>query len=478
MMERLFRTLLVRLPLIALVAAFLIAGASCAFHPRGESEERERAAGASQGLALAGEPPGGDTLKHTAPAPSAQIAPLAPSASLKEILDYAYAANQDLHKMYWEWIAAIEAVPQEASPGTNLAVSVESMFEEGETSLERTILGVGTDPMSGLPWPGKLSAGGKRALEMARAAGFRFFKTRLELRAKVLTAYYDYALTAEMIRLKSAEVPLWHMTAGALAAGVEAGATSTAELLEAQTGGDLAASELATLKSRATGQAAMINALLGREPLAPLDPPSVIPKPRSLPYSDAEILALVAEKNPELQALASEAEARTQTVSLARQQYIPDLGLTLSGDLAGMTKSVMAMLTTPILRAEAIRASIRQARAELEASRALRRQTESDLKAQTVLMLYDLRNAERQAELLSTVIIPRLDQAIETERASYQAGRTSLADLLSTQRMLLDIRAMLADMRIERERLLAGIEELAGREPEVTGGTESQRGSD
>lgn len=449
-----------------LLAALLVAMTSCALHPRGEKEERERAARASEGLALAH----GDRDAE----PRAPLAPLAPSASLREILDYAYAANQGLHEMYWEWVAALEAVPQEASPGTNLAVSVESMFEEGKTSLERTTLGVGNDPMSNIPWPGKLTAAGRRALEMARAAGFRFFKARLELRTQVLTAYYDYALTAEMISLKGAEVPLLETASSALEAGVKAGTTSTSELLMARTERDLAASDLATLKSRATGQAAVLNALLGREPLAPLDLPGAIPQPRALPYSDAEILALVAERNPELEALAHEAEAGNQTVSLARRQYIPDLGLTLAGDLGGMSKSVMAMLTAPVLRAEAIQASIRQARAELEASRALRRQTESDLKAQVILMLYDLRNVERQAELLNTAVIPRQEQTIETSRASYLTGRSSLGDLLKAQRMLLDTRGMLAEMRIEREKMLAGIEEIAGTESEVTGQTESQ----
>jgi outer membrane protein TolC len=219
---------------------------------------------------------------------------------------------------------------------------------------------------------------------------------------------------------------------------------------------------------------ATLNALLGRDPFAALELPGEIPPQRGLSYSDAEILALLAEDNPELEALAQESEAGKDAVSLMRRQYIPDLGLTLSGDLGGMGKSVMAMLTTPVLRSQAIQASIRQARAELEARRALRRQVESDLKAQTVLMLYDLRNAEREAQLLGGTVIPRLEQAVETSRASYVTGRSSLGDLIEAQRMLLDSRRMLAELRIEREKLLVEIEKLAGMEPEVVSQTESR----
>jgi cobalt-zinc-cadmium efflux system outer membrane protein len=209
----------------------------------------------------------------------------------------------------------------------------------------------------------------------------------------------------------------------------------------------------------------------------PLDLPSAIPQPRALPYGDAEILELVARKNPELQALAHEVEAGTLTVSLARQQYIPDLGLSVSGDLGGMTKSVMAMLSGPVLRLEAIRASIRQARAELEASRAVRRQAGSDLKARAILMLYDLRDAERRADLLGRTVIPRLEQTIDAERAGYQAGRSPLTNLLKAQRMLLDGRGMLAELRIEREKLLAEIEEIAGTEAQATAEVESEAGT-
>jgi outer membrane protein TolC len=355
-----------------LAAAVLLSLASCALHPRGEREERDLARAAY---------------------PKPQPAPLAADATLEQILDYAYATNADLERLYWDWVAAIEAIPQEASPMTNLAISVESMFEEGKTSLKQTTLGVGNDPMGNIPWPGKLSTAGRRALEMARAAGFRFQAGKLELRAKVLSAYYDYALLAESIRLKQSEVSLLGMAADGMAARVRTGGATSGELLAAQNARDLTASELMSLNSKIPGDEATLNALLSREPTTAIDLPGELPPARELPYTDAEVLAFLAERNPELAALAREAKANEQAVSLMRQQYIPDLGLTLSGDLGGMTRSIMAMLTVPIVRHEAIEASIRQAQAELAASRAMRRQTESDLRASAVLMLYDLRAA-------------------------------------------------------------------------------------
>jgi outer membrane protein TolC len=391
--------------------------------------------------------------------------PLAPDATPAELLTYAYASNSGLRQAYWEWVAAIEAIPQEASPATNLALSLESMFEDGETSLERTTLGVSNDPMAGIPWPAKLSAAGRRALETARAAGWRFEEQKNHLRTQVLAAYYDYALLAESARLKQADLSLLVTSLEVATARVGAGAGTTSEVLDALNEREIAASDFAVLTARMAGQAATLNALLGREPLAELLPPSGIPPRRDLPYSDAEILAMVAERNPGLAALARESQANQEAVSLTRMQYIPDLGLSLAGDLGGVAKSVMAMLTVPILRRDAIEASIRQAQAELEASRAARRQAEVTIAAQAVFTLYDLRNAERLAALFEESVIPRLEQTVELTRADYVAGRITLTDVLALQRAVIEARLMLATMQVEREKLLLEIERLAALEP-------------
>ena len=425
---------------LTLALALAVGLTSCALHPKGEREERERARKAYV---------------------KAEPEPLAADASLELMLEHAYRANADLERLYWEWIAALEAIPQEASPGTNLAFSVESMFEEGETSLSRTTLGVGNDPMSNLPWPGKLSTAGARSLETARAAGFRFQAGKLELRAGVLRAYYAYALLAETLRLKQREASLLEIAADAAVGRVQAGAASSGELLAAQNERDLAINDLESLKAKVPGTLAGLNTLLGREASAPLDLPRELPAARALPYTDAEILSLVAEQNPELAALAREAAANEQAVKLARQQYLPDLGLAASGDLDGITQSLMVMITAPLVRREAIEASISQAQAELEASRAMRRQTESDITAQAVLALYDLRNDERQVTLFEATIIPRLAQTVETTHKAYAVGRASLAEVVAARQMLLKMRIMAAEMRMEREGILAELERLA-----------------
>jgi hypothetical protein len=425
-----------------LLAAFALA--SCAFHPHGESDERELAR---------------TSYVKTTPAP------LASDAAIEDILAYAYLANADLEARYWEWRAAIEQIPQDATIPATPAVTWESMFEHGKTSLAATTLTLGNDPMTNIPWPGITIAAGKRALELARAAGFRFRAAQLELRMKVLDSYYDYALLAESIRLKQQSVSLLQSAYGDSEARLRAGQGSSVEILEARNGLDLARNDLRNLESKTPGQLAMINALLSREPAAALDPPKALPAPRQFALTDAEVLSLLAERNPELAALAHEAKADEHAITMMRRGYLPTLGLDLSGDLAGMAKGIMVMLAAPFVRFQAVHASVVQAEAELASARAMRRGAEYDLKARAVLSLYDLRNDERQTALFEQAVIPRAEQIVAVKRSMYTNAQAPFTDLLGSARMLVELRLMYAEMRMEREKMLAEIEALASPAP-------------
>ena len=95
----------------------------------------------------------------------------------------------------------------------------------------------------------------------------------------------------------------------------------------------------------------------------------------------------------------------------------------------------------------------------------MRRGAEYDLKARAVLSLYDLRNDERQLILFEQAVIPRAEQIVAVKRSMYTNAEAPLDDLLESERMLVDLRVMYADMRMEREKMLAEIEALAATVP-------------
>ena len=427
-----------------LMAGSLLLFAGCVFSPEGEDDERKRATDAWPG-------------ENTADLPA--------GASLEQILKHAYLSNAGLKERWWAWQAALEQIPQDASQPTTLAITYAQMFEKGETSWAQTTFGVINDPMANFVWPGKLKTAGRRALELAKAAGHRFEAARLELRARVVMAWFDFALAAESIRIQEADLAYLETIVDATEGRSRAGAAPQQDVIKARAQRDLARNRLENIRAKLPPRLAALNALLNREPLRSLELPKELPSPRPFKETDEEVLGKLAERNPELAALSSESRGREEAVSLMRQQYIPEFSLGVSGDAGGMARSIMAMLTAPILRYPAIEASISQARAELEMTRSMRRQMEHDLKAKAVLLLYDLRSTDRQVALYQSSILPLSEQASEAARAAYTAGRVPAIEWIDSQRMRLETRLMLADLKAEREKLLAELEALTAPVP-------------
>ncbi|HEX5012189.1 MAG TPA: TolC family protein, partial [Planctomycetota bacterium] len=202
--------------------------------------------------------------------------------------------------------------------------------------------------------------------------------------------------------------------------------------------------------------AARMNARLGRAPGTPVPLPAALPDPPALGARDDELLARVAERSPELAALAREVSGQEQALDLAQQAEIPDFGFSLS--LTGsIDRMVGGMLTLPVRR-EAIAGGIAEADALLRAAQAAREQYGRDLAAAAVLDLVVLRNAERQAALFRDVLLPRAELLARSAEAGLSSGQADLGAVLAARSDLLEARRTLAQLQAERIKALAAIE--------------------
>ena len=425
--------------LALLAAALLLLLAGCALRPAGEKQERAA-------LAQAGKP-----WEQPVALPALPQTP-----TLDDYLQRAFLANADLQAQYWQWRAAIEQVPQDTSFPA-VAIPFSFMFSKGSMNLwDRTTLGVQNDPMTNILYPTKLKTAGLRALDEARAAGSRFQQAKFTLQGQVVSTYWDLALLAETIRIQKDNVALLTMIEQLTATRVKASAATQAELLNAQTELDLAQNDLANLNARVPGLVARLNALLGREAQAPVPLPAALPAPRPLPVADDKLIQLGSERSPELAALVHEVAGRQDALSLARQAHLPDFSLmaSITGNVQQMVGGMIVLPT----RLEAIKAGIEQAQANLKAAEAARTQYARDLASSFILNLYVLRNDERQIALFEDTILPRSLQAVQVAQTAYANNRLTFADLIGTERTLLDVKLVLAQLRTEREKALSAIE--------------------
>lgn len=426
-----------------ILVVLLLAG--CSLAPREAAEERLRmtAAGAA----------------YEAPLRARARQELPPDAGWRDVLRHALLHNGELEAAYFEWRAAVERIDVAAGyPNTNVSLGFEYLFSgDNLTGWDRTSLSLGFDPMQNLSFPTKVAAAGRVATEEARAAGERFAAAKFALQREVLTAWLDYALLAERIRVQKEELALLRVGADAAAAGV-AGGRPQEELLQADVEHGHGEHELLELEAALPAARARLNALLGRSPGAPLAPPP-LPAPRPLP-DDATLLAAGTRANPELAALAHETSGRAEALDLARQQYFPDVN-PFAGITGGMEQVAGAAITFATMIPQ-IEAGIREARANLRASEALAAQRELDRDAAFVATLLALRSTERQLALLETHVLPSAEQATATAERAYAAGSGDFTAWLATQRALLDLRLTIAEMRIAREHRVAELEALAG----------------
>lgn len=428
----------------------LLAGLSgCTIHPAGEAAERRQVLDAGRSFQRRFE--------------DRAVPPLPDNPTPDDLVRHAILANADLEQKYWEWVAAIEQVPIDGTQTTTLALSAGMTVNRGRTGAGSTMLTLLNDPMTDIHWPGTLAAAAQRSLENARAAGMRFRKAGYDLRNKVLTAYYDYALTAELIRLEQANADLLQTTVMVVEARNRAGTGGQQDLLKARNELDLSRNDIAAMQAQLPAELAALNALLSRGPDAPIPVPAQMPAATPVQQNDEQLLALAARQNPQLAALADEIRGRKQGITLANLQYVPDFDLSLGGDLMGIAQNLVGTATVPLLRYEAINASIAQAEANLHAAEAMRRQARNDLSAQVVLDIRTLRDSDRQLELFEQTILPRATQVVAVARSAYEAGQSSLLEWLDSERSLIAIRRLVANLRAARAKRLADLEAIAAR---------------
>ncbi len=425
----------------------LVVVAGCTVHPEGEQRERDLAS--NEGKPYAVRP-----QDRSLPALPADPTP-------DDLVRYASLASPEIEQKYWEWKSAIEQIPQDGTQATNLVLFAGVPITNGSTSFDRTTVTAANDAMDDIQWPSKPTTAAQRALEEARAAGFRFQQARLNLRQKLLSAYYDYALAAQLVKLEQENSQLLNTSAEVMEAGIASGRSTQAAVLGARNEVELSKSQIIELQSRLPGLRAAVNAAMGREPTSNLSP-GALPPMRTMTLSLDGVLRQITEKSPELAAQDAEADGKGSAIKLAKLQYVPDFSLSVSSDLGGVVQNLNGMVTVPLLRYQAINAAVAQAEANLRATDAMRRQTAIDLRSKVIAGVTTADDLRRQLVLLENNVIPRAEAMTTINQSAYESGRISFAEMLDTRRSLTALKRLDANLRVSYEERLLEIEAVLG----------------
>lgn len=388
--------------------------------------------------------------------------------SLAECLRYAEARSAALKAAKARWEAAdagIAAVGSLPDP----VVSYGYFLDEVETRVGPQTQRIGVRQR--LPLFGKIGLAKSAARAAAAAEHERYRAARLALAADVTAAYAEYAYLARATEIVRARLELVRGLGAAARARYSAGEAPYADVARAEIELARIGNELETMLARRGPASARLAAAMN------LDADGVLPWPAGIPEIDLsvspdEARRLVEERNPELRALAFEADRAEEAERLARRRYFPDLTLGLDyivTDEAAMPVEgsgkdplvAVASISVPLWfgkHAGAARAARERGNAALMASR----QMEEDLAARLEMLTYEVDDARRKVNLYSDRLIPLAEQSYASVDAAYRAGASDFDRLIGAHEIALEFRLALARSRADAAIKAAELARLLG----------------
>jgi outer membrane protein TolC len=314
-----------------------------------------------------------------------------------------------------------------------------------------------------VPWPGKRPLMRRAAEREAEAEEERARGVLLDVRARVKSVYHEiYRIDASRAILEEN---------GALLRGFEETTRSLHEtgramlenVLRAQSELTRLQTALARLDAERQSMVALLNGLVGRDPVEPLPP---VTHPSRSRLGDAGALAArVGAASPEVKAMEAMVAAAREELALARRERLPDLmlmgGYVHRAPLDEMVEVAVGFRIPAFLKRKQANAILEAADRELAA-----RQDVEAARLEALSMLVEevarFERAERLLVLYDHGLLPQSRAALESASAAYSSAtadfNTLIDDFMAWQEHRLDRVAE----EVAREQAAARIEAVIG----------------
>jgi outer membrane protein TolC len=388
--------------------------------------------------------------------------------TVADLVEYANRSSPVVRAARQSWRAAIE--------NRRVATAYpdpEIMFEE-KNPTENVWMG---RIVQKLPFPGKLSRAGEIVDSEVRVARLETDRTARELTLRIREAFHEilYVRAAREV-IAANRTLLDHLRKVSETAFVGDRATLV-DVTKAQ-------SQLAQLEydsilmdEREETETTRINALLSRDPGAPLGPP--VPEPlRPLAYSLEEIYGIARVSQEDILAAEARVEGARGEASLMRWERMPDFTVGVLKDPIdeGGRDAVgfQVGMTVPLWWGKN-EGRIGRAEAQAEVARALVRARMDESMAMIRDGYFRLRNADRLVRLYRDELLPQAANAVEIAETWYREGQGAFSDFIETQSAHYNFQLALARAEADYGKSVARLERLAGRS--LTQRPESEEGA-
>jgi cobalt-zinc-cadmium efflux system outer membrane protein len=388
------------------------------------------------------------------------------SLSLSEVTAAALANNPAIKEALRKWNAANARIPQAAAwddprlggdSRVHRFVDIPpNAFMDQSVSVEQLV-----------PITGKNLARARAAAAEAVSAYEGVRRQQLDVIAAARTSFFRLANAYVQLDINQKNIVSLRQVADISRNKYEAGTETAANVLVAETEASKVLEAQRDLERQLSDEQAQLNTLMNRDAFAAIGAPEEtgLKMPE---LSVPRLRPLLLAHRPEIKMAEAKIDVERSKLQLARREWIPDPALSVKAqrynDAAQSVSEVDAgvSFTVPWVNFRKYSAGVREAgenlgaaehgsdRSQKEALRLLRDQIEK------------IDTAHHHVELFRDKLVPQAQQAFEANRLSYESGKASFLDWITSQRNLRDLEAMARQHLTDYQIAIAELEAIIG----------------
>lgn len=399
-------------------------------------------------------PRSGDAVQASPERPARTLEAIGP-LTLQAALELALGANAEVSAARRE-LSAVEASVLQAGTRPNPSLGIQRQDTRQNTS-EMTV-----QLSQPLEMGGKLAARVQAAERGRDAAGADLAAKQAEVRAAVISAFFDVLTAQERVRLAQESAELANRATTVAAKRVIAGKVSPVEETRARVAETGVRLELVQAKSELTSARTRLAAAWGnpmpRFSIAEgeLQALPVLPEPSAL----ADRLA----SSPALARARFEVDRRQALARLERSRRTPDLTVSVGmnrNEELGRNQAIVGV-SVPLPLFDTNRGNILEAQRRTDKARDELAGAETRLGSELAQAIEKLSTSRQEVQALQQDILPGAQSAYAAATTGYEFGKFGFLDVLDAQRTLLQARSQYLRSLAEAHRAAAEIDRILG----------------
>jgi len=356
---------------------------------------------------------------------------------LEQLLQFAQTNNPSLKSLYAKWKSVKEkALQASALPDPKLTYGdfIESV--QTKTGPQERNIGISQT----IPWFGKLSLKQQIVIKEAEAIYQEYVMENLQLFESIKIAFYEYAFLKSAININIEHLELLGLMERIASIRFTTGTLPQSALIQLQVEQGKLEDRIKELKTLRPSLSSRINAAIGlHRNMIFAWPKNEIDIPQ-LTIDEKNLKAALLSNNPELKKMDLLIGRQASAIELTKKKYYPDITFGAQwSHIEGGKDPLQATISfnLPIWRAS-LDASKKEAILQQQSITNALLDRKNNLMAQLDLVLYDFNNAKRKVELYQNTLIPKATQSIEVALKGFETAEVNIAELLDSQRTLLE----------------------------------------